>query len=376
MIDTSPLSGLRLKLRAEEPLAPRTTWRIGGPARFFVEVEDLPALAGVLRWARAEGLPAIPLGKGSNVLVPDEGLDAVVFVLAGDLLAVRVEPPLVHAGGGASLMSLAVTARNAGLSGTEGLSGIPSSVGGAVRINAGAYGTEIFDVLEEATLVSRAGEARVVPASSIPHGYRWSALADGDDVVAGATLRLRPAAREEIDARLAGVALARGKLEEHPPDRVAKLPLDDPASVGQARRDQHRSRVYDVLARRGIAGREADRVAAHVQQAAVEHALGVDPRLDQVRIGCGTLRFCTHGWAHARRGAFGGMVGKGTSRWKGPSSFRLSSAASLLRSWSAVSRRRGHGPPCTATSTASTATSSSTCFPNGTASVWAATSCT
>ncbi len=205
MIDTSALSGLRLRLRPDEPLAPRTTWRIGGPARFFAEVEDVPALAALLRWARAEGLPAIPLGKGSNVLVPDEGLEAVVFVLAGDLVAVSVEAPRVQAGGGASLMALAVTARNASLSGTEGLSGIPSSVGGAVRINAGAYGTEIFDLLEEVTLVTRAGEARIVPAGTISHGYRWSALADGDDVVAGATLRLRPAAREEIDARLAEV---------------------------------------------------------------------------------------------------------------------------------------------------------------------------
>lgn len=205
MIDTSPLAGLRLRLRPEEPLAPRTTWRIGGPARFFAEVEDAASLASLLRWARAEGLPAIPLGKGSNVLVPDEGLDAVVFVLSGDLLAASVEPPLVRAGGGASLMSLAVTARNAGLAGTEGLSGIPSSVGGAVRINAGAYGTEIFDLLVDVTLVTRVGEVRVVAAGSIPHGYRWSALCDGDDVVAGATLRLRPAPREEIDARLAEV---------------------------------------------------------------------------------------------------------------------------------------------------------------------------
>jgi UDP-N-acetylmuramate dehydrogenase len=205
VIDTSALTGLRLRLRPDEPLAPRTTWRIGGPARFFAEAEDATALAALLRWARAERLPAVPLGKGSNVLVPDEGLDAVVFVLAGELAAVSVEAPFVRAGGGASLMSLAVTARNAGLSGTEGLSGIPSSVGGAVRINAGAYGAELFDLLQEVTLVSRAGEVRVVPARAIPHAYRWTALCDGDDVVAGATLRLAPAAREEIDARLAEV---------------------------------------------------------------------------------------------------------------------------------------------------------------------------
>lgn len=205
MIDTLSLTGFRLRLRPEEPLAPRTTWRIGGAARFFADVDDVAALAALLGWAEAERLPAIPLGKGSNVLVPDEGLDAVVFVLTGELASVSVEAPVVRAGGGASLMALALTARNAGLSGVEGLSGIPSSVGGAVRINAGAYGTEIFDVLEEVTLVSRAGEIRVVPAASIPHGYRWSALCEGDDVVAAATLRLRPAARDEIDARLAGV---------------------------------------------------------------------------------------------------------------------------------------------------------------------------
>ena len=211
MIDTLSLTGFRLRLRPEEPLAPRTTWRIGGPARFFAEVDDVAALAALLGWARAERLPAVPLGKGSNVLVPDEGLDAVVFVLAGELANVSIEAPLVRAGGGASLMSLAVSARNAGLSGTEGLSGIPSSVGGAVRINAGAYGIEVFDLLEEVTLVSRAGEVRVVQAGTIPHGYRWSALCEGDDVVAAATLRLRPAGREEIDARLAEVREKRKK---------------------------------------------------------------------------------------------------------------------------------------------------------------------
>ena len=211
MIDTLPLTGFRLRLRPGEPLAPRTTWRIGGPARFFAEADDAAALAALLGWARAERLPAIPLGKGSNVLVPDEGLDAVVFVLAGDLASVSIEAPLVRAGGGASLMSLAVTARNAGLSGTEGLSGIPSSVGGAVRINAGAYGMEIFDLLEDVTLVSRVGEVRVVPAGTIPHGYRWSALCEGEDVVAAATLRLRPAGRDEIDVRLAEVRARRKK---------------------------------------------------------------------------------------------------------------------------------------------------------------------
>lgn len=243
MIDTSPLSGLDLRLRPDEPLAPRTTWRIGGPARFFAEAADVAALAALLRWARAERLPAIPLGKGSNVLVPDEGLEAVVFVLAGDLAKVSVDGTLVRAGGGASLMSLAVTARNAGLSGTEGLSGIPSSVGGAVRINAGAYGVELFDLLEEVTLVSREGAVRAVAAAEIAHGYRWSALCDGDDVVAGATLRLRPAPREEIDSRLAEVREKRKRA----------LPVEPNAgSVFRNPQGDHAGRLLEACGMKGL----------------------------------------------------------------------------------------------------------------------------
>lgn len=128
-------------------------------------------------------------------------------------------------------MSLAFTARNAGLSGTEGLSGIPSSIGGAVRINAGAYGIEIFDLLDEVTLVSRVGEIRVIPAAGIPHGYRWSALCEADDIIASATLRLRPAAREEIDARLAEVREKRKKALPTEPNAgsVFKNPPGDHA---------------------------------------------------------------------------------------------------------------------------------------------------
>lgn len=287
MIDTLPLTGYRLRLRPEEPLAPRTTWRIGGAARFFAEVYDVPALAALLRWSAAEALPAIPLGKGSNVLVPDEGLDAVVFVLAGELASASVEATVVRAGGGASLMSLALTARNAGLSGTEGLSGIPSSVGGAVRINAGAYGIEIFDLLEEVTLVSIVGEMRVVPSASIPHGYRWSALCEADDIIASATLRLRPAAREEIDARLAEVREKRKKALPTEPNAgsVFKNPPGD-----------HAGRLLEACGLKGlrvggaeVSGRHANVIvntggatAADVRElmarmrGAVRESLGVD----------------------------------------------------------------------------------------------------
>ncbi len=200
------LASHRIVWREGIPLAGRTTLRIGGPARFFAEAGDLAALAALLKWARDEGLAVLPLGKGSNVLGPDGGFPGVALVLSGDFGRVEFRGTRVEAGAGASLMSLAVLAQGAGLSGLEGLSGIPSSVGGAVRINAGAYGSEIFDVLLSVQLVARTGEAREVPASQIAHGYRWTGLMETDDLIASARLTLREADPDVVRARMAEIA--------------------------------------------------------------------------------------------------------------------------------------------------------------------------
>jgi len=231
------LRGTRAIVRRNVPLSGRTTLRIGGPARYFAEVHDVDALAALLRASRAEGLEVLALGKGSNLLVEDAGFAGVVFTLAGDFLTTRIDPPDVFAGGGVSLMSLAVATQGAGLSGLENLSGIPSSLGGAVRINAGSYGTEIFEVLVAVDLVSGRGERRTVPASEIPHGYRWTALSETDDVVSGAVLRLVPRAPEVIAARMDEVTAKRkralpkqpnaGSIFKNPPGLFAGKLLEE-----------------------------------------------------------------------------------------------------------------------------------------------------
>ena len=233
----SALSGLRAVVRENVPLSGRTTLRIGGPARYFVEVHDAEALAALLRACRGAGLPVLALGKGSNLLVPDAGFPGVVFALAGDFLATRIEPPQVVAGGGVSLMSLAARTQRAGLSGLENLSGIPSSLGGAVRINAGSYGSELFDVLVTVDLVSKGGERRTAPAAEIPHGYRWTALSDSDDVVTGARLCLAPKSPVEIASRMAEVTAKRknalprqpnaGSIFKNPPGLFAGKLLEE-----------------------------------------------------------------------------------------------------------------------------------------------------
>ena len=200
-----------------EPLSRYTTWRIGGPALFFCRVRTEAALARVLAAASESDLPLALLGMGSNILVADEGFPGYVLRLEGDFLKVEVQGERVRAGGGAALGGVCAAAARAGLSGIEAISGIPSSMGGAVRINAGAYGGEIFDVLESARLVSRSGELRSVPASEIPHGYRWSKLIETREIVGEAVLKLRPAPREEIQAKTRTVAeKRRGALPSEP----------------------------------------------------------------------------------------------------------------------------------------------------------------
>src|ERR1700737_764852 len=153
---------------ADEPLASHTTWRIGGRARWFCRMKTEEALGKLLEAAAASGEPVALLGMGSNILVADEGFPGYVVRLDGDFLRVAVEGPTVTAGGGAVRGGVCAAAARAGLSGIEPISGIPSSIGGAVRINAGAYGGEIFDVLESVRLVARGGSASTPPAPEIP----------------------------------------------------------------------------------------------------------------------------------------------------------------------------------------------------------------
>jgi len=211
------LTSAQGEVRPSEPLSRHTTWRIGGPARWFCLVKNEEGLARLLCDAAREGWPLAMLGMGSNILVADEGFSGVVVRLEGDFLRVDIEGERVAAGGGAALGGVCAAAARAGLSGLESISGIPSSIGGAVRINAGAYGGEIFDVLESVRLVSRRGERRAVPASELAHGYRWTSLCDSGEIVSQAVLRLRPAPRREIEEKTRAVAeKRRGALPAEP----------------------------------------------------------------------------------------------------------------------------------------------------------------
>ena len=178
------------------PLARYTTIGTGGPARWFARPETVDALQEALRWARDSNVATEVVGLGSNVLVHDAGVDALVIRLAGELVAAEVDGTELVAGGGAPNAVCLHRARAAGLGGFEFASAIPGTAGGGVRMNAGAYGREWRDVLVDALVVDADG-SRTVPVSELGLSYRRSALRPGQ-VVARVRFRLEPSTPEAV----------------------------------------------------------------------------------------------------------------------------------------------------------------------------------
>ena len=185
-----------VEVRAAVPLASVTTLRIGGPADFFVRVESEAALTHVMAVAR-EGEVALHLhGHGSNVLFPDGGMRGIVCRLRGELEQVDVEGVTVRAGAGVTLARLARDTAKQGLLGLEALSGFPSTVGGAVVMNAGCYGTEIRDVLTEVR-VARPGRPGRDPRATadLEPAYRTTSLQGTEAIVTRAEFTAPPRRR-------------------------------------------------------------------------------------------------------------------------------------------------------------------------------------
>jgi UDP-N-acetylenolpyruvoylglucosamine reductase len=178
-----------------------TTIGTGGPARFLARPASLAELQEAIAFAASETLPVEIVGLGSNLLVHDDGIDAVVLRLDGELAEARVAGDVLVAGGGATNAVCLHRARGAGLGGFEFASAIPGTVGGGVRMNAGAYGVEFGDRLLDVLLVDRLG-ARTVPARELELSYRHSALAPGQ-VVAQVRLQLEPRPAGDVKARVA-----------------------------------------------------------------------------------------------------------------------------------------------------------------------------
>jgi UDP-N-acetylenolpyruvoylglucosamine reductase len=190
-----------MKIEEHFTLARLTTVGIGGPARAFARPESVAGLERALAWAAGRGLPVVAIGLGSNLLAADEGVDALVVRLAGELAEVETSDSLLIAGGGAPNAVALHRARAAGLGGFEFACAIPGTAGGGVRMNAGAYGGDWAGILVRALVVDAEG-SRWCSLDELDLSYRHSSLEPGE-VVARVEFQLVPRAEDEIRTTVA-----------------------------------------------------------------------------------------------------------------------------------------------------------------------------
>ena len=220
-------------VRANEPLAKRTTLRVGGPADLYVEPASEADLAATLRFAAEQTLPFFVLGRGSNLLIRDGGVRGIVICLAQPhFTRIEVDGLPMRCGAGAKLKDVANEAKRNGIAGLEFLEGIPGCVGGALRMNAGAYGGAMFEVIESLRFMDFAGAAQDVPAERIQVSYR-SCPFFKSHIALGAVLKGRPGERAAIEQRMAECSQKRWSSQPKAPS--AGCAFKNPAAIPAGR---------------------------------------------------------------------------------------------------------------------------------------------
>lgn len=212
----------------EEPMKKHTTFRIGGPAEYLILPQTTEEIADVIKLCRQEEIPWYIVGNGSNLLVADEGVRGVVIQLLRNFNQIQVEGCQIRMQAGAQNAAVAKRALDASLTGFEFAAGIPGTIGGAVVMNAGAYGGEIKDILKEVTVLDPNGMIRTIPAEELELGYRTSIIARKGYVVLEAVIVLKTGDPKEIKA-------AMDELKEK---RVTKQPLEYPSAGSTFKRPE------------------------------------------------------------------------------------------------------------------------------------------
>ena len=197
------------KVLVNEPMASHTTFKIGGPADYFAMPETIEELAAVLKLCKEENMPYFILGNGSNLLVGDKGFRGVVIQLYKNFDGICLEGTKITAKAGAMLIRVAKEAGKAGLTGLEFASGIPGTIGGAMVMNAGAYGGEMKDVVTAVTVLTKEGEIKTLSGEEMNFRYRGSVVEDEGYIVLEAVMELKEGNQEEIQARMEELSLQR-----------------------------------------------------------------------------------------------------------------------------------------------------------------------
>lgn len=211
-----------------EPMDKHTTFRVGGEAEVFLKIENEKQLAAVLKYLNIVEKPYFVLGNGSNLLVGDKGYRGAILKLEGDFKKLEVTGTCLRAGAGALLSQAAAEALRCGLCGMEFAAGIPGSVGGAVVMNAGAYGGEMADIVKTVRVMSKEGEILELDHATMEFAYRSSVIKNRPYIVLDTVFSLKEGDREEIES----------KMKELAEQRRQKQPLEFPSAGSTFKRPE------------------------------------------------------------------------------------------------------------------------------------------
>lgn len=212
----------------DEPLKNHVTFRVGGAADYFVSPESAEEVQKIILLCKEAGMPYYILGNGSNLLVSDQGYRGVIIQIYKSMSEISVKGEFVTAQAGALLSAIAAKAAGESLAGFEFASGIPGTIGGAAVMNAGAYGGEMKDVLEQVTVLTKEGELLTIPREELNMGYRTSKVAKNQYIVLEVVIHLAHGEQEKI----------REKMNELKEKRTTKQPLEYPSAGSTFKRPE------------------------------------------------------------------------------------------------------------------------------------------
>lgn len=214
-LDKTPLierlPSVRGRLSADAPLAQMTWFQVGGPAEVLFKPADADDLAGFLAACPTE-IPVTVIGVASNLLIRDGGVPGVVIRLGRGFTDIAVDWNKITAGAAALDINVALVAAQSGIAGLEFLVGVPGTIGGALRMNAGAYGSEMADAVRSATLIDRQGRTQILNTQALGFGYRKSEVPT-DSIFVSCVLEGKPGAKIEIEEKMREISQARANTQ-------------------------------------------------------------------------------------------------------------------------------------------------------------------
>lgn len=224
-----------------EPMSKHTSFKIGGNADIYVKAKNVEDIKYIINYVKNKKIPLTVLGNGSNLLVRDNGIRGITMQI--DLQEIVVEDVKVTVGAGVKLGALATVIQKNELTGFEFAAGIPGTIGGAVRMNAGAYGSEFVNIVTQVTYITREGIIKEILKDNLEFSYRHSRFTDSDEVILSATLELEKGKAEEIKNRMNELLTA----------RKTKQPLEFPSAGSTFKRgsDFYASKIIEEAGLKG-----------------------------------------------------------------------------------------------------------------------------